>query len=131
MGRVDDTVFIVTELIDGMDLSEWLAKRPPCHREAAALCRTVAQALDYAHAHGIIHRDLKPANILMDEAGAPHLLDFGLARRNASETTMTVDGQILGTPAYMSPEQAKGESHQADGSSDIYSLGVILFELDG
>ena len=129
VGRENETVYIVTDLVEGVDLSQWCVKQPPSHREAAALCHSIALALDYAHTKGIVHRDLKPANILIDNAGKPYLVDFGLARREAGETTATVDGQILGTPAYMSPEQARGESHQADARSDIYSLGVILFEL--
>jgi serine/threonine protein kinase len=89
----------------------------------------VAGAIDYAHRQSVIHRDLNPRNILLDESAQPHVTDFGLALRGRAEKTMTVDGQVLGTPAYMSPEQAAGQSHHVDGRTDVYSLGVILYEL--
>ncbi len=78
---------------------------------------------------GVVHRDLKPGNVMMDLAGQPHIVDFGLAKRDSGEITMTMDGQILGSPAYMPPEQARGEGHSVDRRGDIYSLGVLLYEL--
>ena len=81
-------------------------------REAAELVVKIAEALHHAHEAGVVHRDLKPSNIMLDQDGEPHVIDFGLARRETGEIAMTVEGQVLGTPAYMSPEQARGEGHQ-------------------
>ncbi|MGO9108623.1 MAG: protein kinase domain-containing protein, partial [Thermoguttaceae bacterium] len=131
VGQEGDLRFIVTELIDGMSLDQWAAAHRACLQpiDIAKLCAVIAEALDYAHRCGVLHRDLKPSNIRMDAEGQPHIVDFGLARRVTVDPHGSDDGGILGTPPYMPPEQASGQSDQADGRADIYSLGVILFEL--
>ena len=111
VGRDGDSVYIVSDFVRGVTLGDWLTGQQLTSREAAELCAKIADALHHAHEQGVVHRDLKPANIMMDDDGEPHLMDFGLARREAGEVTMTIDGQVLGTPAYMSPEQAEGEAH--------------------
>ena len=96
---------------------------------AARIIRDLADALDHAHRMGVVHRDIKPGNVIIDDRGRPRLIDFGLARRSDVDSDLTRDGVVVGTPAYMSPEQAIGLSRQADERSDVYSLGVIFYEL--
>jgi WD40 repeat protein len=142
VGQSGSLPYLVSEYVPGVSLADWLTAHRPTYRQAAELVALLAEAVQYAHDHGVIHRDIKPANILLEPAppasngnsgaallGVPRLMDFGMAKRDAGEVTMTVDGQVLGTPAYMSPEQAQGESHRVDGRSDVYSLGVVFYEL--
>jgi tetratricopeptide (TPR) repeat protein len=128
VGRSGDSVYIVSDFVRGVTLGDWLTGQKLTGREAAELCAKIADALHHAHEQCIVHRDLKPANIMIDGDNQPHLMDFGLARREVGEVTITMDGHVLGTPAYMSPEQAEGKGHAADRRSDVYSLGVILFQ---
>ncbi len=129
VGEEEGVPFLVSDFVEGVTLADLLTGRRPPPREAAALVERIARALQYAHEQGVVHRDVKPSNVMIDPAGEPHLMDFGLARRDAGEVTMTLDGQVLGTPAYMSPEQARGEGHRVDGRSDVYSLGVVLYQV--
>jgi class 3 adenylate cyclase/tetratricopeptide (TPR) repeat protein len=121
-------VYIVSDYLDGPDLARWLREHRPTWQETARIAAAVADALAHAHARRIVHRDVKPANILLTAEGAPVLVDFGLAL-GEGQAGGSEKGIVIGTPEYMSPEQFAGTAHRIDGRTDVYSLGVVLYEL--
>ncbi len=120
---------IVSQFIVGQTLFQMLQDRPLTYSQSTRMLATIADAVHHAHDAEVIHRDLKPSNILVDSEGQPHVSDFGLAKWSGDQTTMPNPGLVMGTPAYMSPEQARGDSHAVDRRSDVYSLGVLLYEM--
>ncbi|MDZ4689426.1 MAG: protein kinase, partial [Planctomycetaceae bacterium] len=127
----DGRDYIVMAFIDGKPLSKVLQSGAKLtERQIASVVRKLAQALDEAHQKGVIHRDLKPANIMINRKGEPVIMDFGLARRaSPSDPQLSHSGQIMGTPAYMSPEQARGDTKTVGPATDVYSLGIVLYEM--
>ncbi len=127
VGSTEDyPCFVVSKFIDGTDLKIRIKTSRLSVQECAGLVATVAETLHFAHKQGLVHRDIKPGNILLDRSGKPYVADFGLALR---EQDIGKGPRYAGTPAYMSPEQARGEGHRVDGRSDIFSLWVVLYEL--
>ena len=129
IGEVDGLPFVSLELLEGGDLDDRLAGTPQPGRSGAELMATLARAVDAAHQAGIVHRDLKPTNILFTADGIPKITDFGLAKRLESDSRQTETGQIMGTPSYMAPEQASGNTKDVGPAADIYALGAILYEM--
>src|SRR5258707_2050392 len=118
-------------LVDGRSLAAQIAdtKSRITDRQTAELLVKLARAVHYAHQRGILHRDIKPGNVLLDAQGEPHLTDFGLAKLVEKDSTLTRTMAMMGTPSYMSPEQARGEAKQLTTAVDVYGLGAIFYEL--
>ncbi len=127
VGDVDGRPFFSMQLIDGPTLSDLVSRGPLPQREAAEIVAQVARAIGFAHRSGVLHRDLKPSNILIADDGAAMVTDFGLAKQMTDSDEVTRSGMLLGTPAYMSPEQASGRRGLVGPASDVYSLGCVLY----
>src|SRR5262245_6246528 len=129
VGEIDSRPYFSMKYVAGVTLAQRLAAGPLPSREAARILAAVARAIHFAHMRGVLHRDLKPSNILLDEQEQPHVTDFGLAKQITDAETVTKTGIMLGTPAYVAPEQAVGARSQVGPRSDVYSLGVILYHM--
>jgi len=130
VGFAEGQHFFAMDFVEGLTLGQLVAKGPLPSRQAATYLKTVAEAIHFAHERNVLHRDLKPSNVLIDSAtDQPRVADFGLAKRLESETELTLSGQVLGSPNYMSPEQAVAKRGTVGKRSDVYSIGAILYHL--
>ncbi|BBM82535.1 serine/threonine-protein kinase [Candidatus Uabimicrobium amorphum] len=129
IGEENGVHYFTMDYIEGSPLDEYVAERKLIPNKIAGLMRKIAKGIHYAHSQGVIHRDLKPDNILVDNSGNPHIMDFGLAKIDSGGYDLTKTGDTLGTPFYMSPEQAEGLHKEVDERSDIFALGAILYRL--
>jgi tetratricopeptide (TPR) repeat protein/predicted Ser/Thr protein kinase len=131
VGEAGDRPYTTMAYIEGQTLTQWAKQREPTAREAAEMVAAVAHAVSYAHTQGLLHRDIKPGNVMVDAtSGQPVLMDFGLAKELACPSSeLTHTGQVMGTPAYMAPEQASGHQDRIGTHSDVYALGAILYYL--
>ena len=129
VGERDGQCYFSMRFVEGGQLDEVVRRAPMSVRQAAELIAKVARTVHYAHEHRILHRDIKPGNILLDAKGEPHLTDFGLARLVETESTMTRTLEVLGTPSYMSPEQAMGNNSAVSSATDVYGLGAVFYQL--
>ncbi len=129
VGEHDEQHYFSMDYVEGTSLAEIVRQSPLGARQAALYLKAVAEAVHYAHQRGTLHRDLKPSNVILDSADQPRITDFGLARRSEGISELTASGQILGTPSYMSPEQAAGDLAAVGPASDVYSLGATLYDL--
>ena len=129
VGMHNSQHYFSMEFIDGDNLADRIRTKPPTPEEAARIIKGCAEALDYAHQQGTFHRDVKPSNILLDPDGQVHITDFGLAMKVEGDSGLTRTGQVMGTPSYMSPEQAEANRALIGAASDVYSLGAVLYEM--
>jgi serine/threonine protein kinase/WD40 repeat protein len=129
VGEADGQIYIASEYIEGITLRDYLSQGRPALQRVIDLLIPITEALHIAHEHEVIHRDVKPANILLDKAGTPYVNDFGLAKRLSADETISSEGQVIGTARYMSPEQAYGKTEETDARSDLYAVGVMMFEM--
>ncbi len=127
VGEHEGKPYLVMEFLDGQSFEHYLRSHKVPAKKVAELVREIALALQHAHENCIVHRDMKPENIFIDKAGRPHLMDFGLAQDLAATHRLTVTGQLIGTPAYMAPEQASGDIHKQGPKTDVYGLGAVLY----
>jgi serine/threonine-protein kinase len=129
VGERDGCCYFSMKFVEGGQLDEVVRRTPLSIRQSTQLMAKVARTVHYAHEHGILHRDIKPGNILLDQKGEPHLTDFGLARLVETESTVTRTREVMGTPSYMAPEQAVGETTKLGNATDVYGLGAVLYQL--